>query len=262
MIVNHESIVLSVTLNSVDFVMQLPVPTSIGLQALALKAQYEDAADKAPKQKRILDQLKSLAGGDPNSTAQLTAAQVCLASDDTAAAWNFVSNATTPEMMACKLQILLKIDRPDLARQQLALMKKENEESVLGDLASVYLQLYQGSSKAGDAEHTLNALSEQYGPSVLLLNLLAAALAVQGDFAAAETKLQEALKDFAEIQPQHETNVNLIAVLHQQNKKAEAAGVVETLLGTTQPNATSSDFQEGFHRVTAAFDREAVKYKV
>ena len=227
-----------------------------------MKAQYEAAAGNTSKQSRILDQLKSLASSDPNTTAQLTAAQVCLASDDTASAWNFVSNATTPEMMACKLQILLKLDRPDLAQHQLALMKKENEESVLGELASVYLQLYQGSSQAGDAEHTLNALTEQYGPSVFLLNLLAAALAVQGDYAAAETKLMEALKDFGEIQPQHETYTNLIAVLHQQNKKAEAAVMVETLLGSTLPNATSLAFKEGLQRVTTAFDREAIKYKV
>lgn len=227
-----------------------------------MKAQYEAAAGNTSKQNRIVDQLKSLASSDANTTAQLTAAQVCLASDDTASAWNFVSNATTPEMMACKLQILLKLDRPDLAQQQLSLMKKENEESVLGELASVYLQLYQGSSQAGDAEHTLNALTEQYGPSVFLLNLLAAALAVQGDYAAAETKLTEALKDFGEIQPQHETYTNLIAVLHQQNKKAEAAAMVETLLGSTLPNATSLAFKEGLQRVTAAFDREAIKYKV
>ena len=234
------------------------------MQALSLKAQFEAAAGNTSKQHRILDQLKTLASSDSDNTttAQLTAAQVCLAADDTASAWNFVSNTTTPEMMACKLQILLKLDRPDLAQQQLALMKKENEESILGDLASVYLQLYQGSSQAGDAEHTLTALTEQYGPSVLLLNLMAAALAVQGDYAAAETKLMEALKDFNEIQPQHETYINLIAVLHQQNKKAEAAAMVETLLGSALPNATSLAFQEGLQRVTAAFDREAIKYKV
>lgn len=210
----------------------------------------------------MCDQLKSLAGGDPNPTAQLTAAQVCLASDDTAAAWTFVSNASTPEMIACKFQILLKLDRLDLAQQQLALLKRENEESVLAELCSVYLQLHQGSSQAAEAEHTLNSLAEQYGPSVFLLNLLASALAVQGDYAAAETKLQEALKDFAEIQPQHETQINLVAALHQQNKKAEAAAVIDELMGTTKPTSTSLAFKEGLQRVTTAFEREAVKYKV
>jgi len=203
-----------------------------------------------------------LAGGDPNPTAQLTAAQVCLAADDTAAAWTFVSNASTPEMIACKFQILLKLDRPDLAQQQLALLKRENEESVMAELCGVYLQLHQGASQASEAEHTLNSLAEQYGPSVFLLNLLASALAVQGDYAAAETKLQEALKDFAEVQPQHETHINLVAVLHQQNKKAEAAAVVDELMGTTKPTSTSLAFKEGLQRVTTAFDREAVKYKV
>jgi len=78
-------------------------------------------------------------------------------------------------------------------------------------------------------------------------------------YAAAETQLQEALKDFAEIQPQHETQINPVAVLHQQNKKA-AAAVIDALMGTTTPTSTSIAFQEGLQRVTTAFDREAVKY--
>ena len=229
-----------------------------------MKAQYEAASGDAAKQASILDQLKTMAGtGDAttNPTAQLTAAQVCLAADDTAAAWTFLSSGTTPEQIACKLQILLKLDRLDLASKQLELLKRD-EESVLAELCSVYVRLYQGASQAGEAEHTLNSLSEQYGPSVFLLNLLATALAIQGDYAAAETKLREALNDFSEIQPQHETQINLISALQQQNKGAEAAAMVEEVLSTTRPSATSLHFAEGFQRVTAAFDREAIKYKV
>ena len=121
-----------------------------------------------------------------------------------------------------------------------------------------------GSSAASDAEHTIASLAEQYGPSVFLLNLLAAALAAQGDYAAAETKLQEALKDFPEIKHQHDTLINLIAVQTQQNKKADAAETLQQLLQehAIKPTSSSMGFCAGLERVQTAFDREAIKYKV
>jgi coatomer subunit epsilon len=243
-----------------------------GLQALALKAQYEAACaggttNPNEQQIAILDELKTLAGsgGEPNATAQLAAAQTCLMAGEPTSAYPFVADGGTSEHRACKVQILLRLDRLDLAKRELELMRAsdDGDEAILTELASVYIRLYEGSGQASEAEHTVNTLSEQYGPSVFLLNLLASALAVQGDYAAAETKLNEALRDYAEIQPQHETILNLIAVYQQQNKVAEAAQLVEELLAQSSPaTPVSLAFAENLHRVTAAFDREAIKYKV
>lgn len=234
-----------------------------GLQALALKAQYEAAVGDESKQRAILDQVKTLAGtGEPGATAQLAAAQVCLAAGETGAAFPFCATPTTPELTACKLQILLKLDRLDLAKKELQSLQKESEESILAELCSVYIHLAAGSSTAGEAEHTLSSLSEQYGPSVYLLNLLAVALSLQGDYAAAETKLQECLRDFSEVQPQHDTLINLVSVYQQQNKAAEAAAIAQEILATVTPTASSLNFTEGLERVTTAFDRETAKYKV
>lgn len=236
------------------------------MQAIALKAQYEAASGKATQQEAILDRLKSLASsGEPGPTAQLMAAQTCLAAGQTKEAYGFVQNWNTLEAMATKLQILLKIDRLDLAKQQLEIMRsKFDEDSVLTLLSSVYVHLATGSSAAGEAEHTINGLAEQYGPSVFLLNLLATALAMQGDYAAAETKLQEALRDFAEIQPQHDTLVNLIAVYYQLNQTAQANAMLQQLSqeNRTSPTQVSTTFCSSLERVNAAFDREATKYKV
>lgn len=251
--------------------------TIIGLRALALKAQYEAALggdDAANKQSALLDQLKSLAGtGEAGPTAQLAAAQVCLAAGETAAAYQFVCSTntnttntnTTPEMLACKIQIFLKLDRLDLATRELQhLQRVAGEESVLAELCAVYIYLATGSSMAADAEHSINSLAEQYGPSVYLLNLLAVALALQGDCVQAEAKLQECLRDFAEVQPQHETLANLVCVQtqQQQSKTQEAAAAVQQLLTTTTPSPCSVQFAANLERVTAAFDREAAKYKV
>ena len=77
-------------------------------------------------------------------------------------------------MIACKIQILLKLDRLDLATAELHHLKQvAGEESVLAELCAVYLQLATGSTLAAEAEHSISSLLEQYGTSVYLLNLLA-----------------------------------------------------------------------------------------
>lgn len=246
-------------------VIIVTIISPIGLQALALKAQYEAAVGNDKKQSQLVDQLKSLAAtGEPGASAKLTTAQVCLAAGDLATAYQLV-NATgpfSPEQASCKIQILLKLDRLDLAKHELQQLQKVAEESVLAELCGVYIHLATGSSMAGEAEHSINSLSEQYGPSVYLLNLLAVALALQGDYAAAETKLNECLRDYTEIQPQHETLVNLVAVLQQQNKTAEAAPVIQQLVTAPQLSPCSLQFAANLERVNTAFDREAAKYKV
>jgi hypothetical protein len=65
-------------------------------------------------------------------------------------------------------------------------------------LASVHLALAQGSSRAEDAIHILASLSEQYGPSLMLLNCMALANIVGGSMRpqSAEGNLKEAIADF------------------------------------------------------------------
>jgi predicted Zn-dependent protease len=236
------------------------------LQALALQAQYQRASivNDAALREQLVDTLKSLAAtGEPGPTALLAAAHVCLEAGDTAAAYQFVDNSSSPELVAAKIQILLRIDRIDLASKELAQLQRTAEESVWTELAQIYVYLATGASAASDAEHAINSLSEQYGPSIFLTNLLAAALALQGDYGAAETKLQECLRDLADEQPtQHETLVNLVAILTQQGKTAEAEAIVSQILATTTPSSCSQQFAASLERVTTAFDREATKYKV
>lgn len=252
-------------------------PQRTGLQALALKAQYEAAVGDPKQQSALLDQLKSLVAGCASSAALLAAAQVCLAADEIPAAYQFVvaaaaaggggSSGGSVEGTACKIQILLKLDRPDLAQAELLTLQRVAEESILADLCAVYVLLYGGGSAtaAADAEHTLTALVEQYGPSVYLTNLLAVALAARGEYAAAEAKLTDCLREFADMPPpqRHETQVNLVTVLTQQGKMADAAAVVEQIVGASSGTSSCSlHFAANLDRVTVAFDREAAKYKV
>ena len=62
----------------------------------------------------------------------------------TPAAYGLVAFPSTAEAMACKLQILLKMDRLDLAKKQLQVMKSKHDEEVITELCSVYIDLATG----------------------------------------------------------------------------------------------------------------------
>jgi coatomer protein complex subunit epsilon len=224
-----------------------------GLQALSLKAQFESAGDDSAKA-AIVDQLKSFVASNPVPAVQLAAAHVLLAADQTKEALQCVHGGATIEHIATILQIYLKIDRLDLAKKQLQILKQQDEDAVLTQLGSVYCNLASGSTGAADAVHSLNSMTEQYGASPLLLNLMATALMQQGDFSAAEEKLQECLRDHET--PVADTLINLISCSVQQSKSADQ------YIGEMKQQYPSHAFCAGLDRVTAAFDREAVKYMV
>jgi coatomer subunit epsilon len=175
-----------------------------------------------------------------------------------------VHTGSSMEQIALCLQIYLKMDRLDLAQQQFALLKRSDEDAVLTQLGHVQVALATGSTGAADALHTVNQLSEQYGSSPLLLNLQAVSLMLQGDFATAESKLQECLRDYSDVAVIPDTLVNLVVcTVHNSN----AAGInkmatIQNYVGQIQQQFPSHPFLAGLDRVTSAFDREAIKYKV
>lgn len=217
---------------------------------MIVRAQFEASGGQ---DESILDELRTLAAASGPSE-QLTAAQVLLSVGQTKEAMNLVHLGATMEHIALALQIFLKIDRLDLAKQQLQLLRQADEDAILTQLGSIYVNLATGSSGADDAIHSLNMLTEQYGPSSFLLNLMACALMNQGDFASAEGKLQECLRDHPEV-PIPDTLVNLVSCLTQQNKAADP------LIIQMQQAYPTHEFCVGLERVTTAFDREAIKYK-
>ena len=222
---------------------------------MALKAQYELSAGDDSAQGSIMDQLKTLAASNPIPSVQLTTSQVLLSAGQTKEALQQVFQGASMEQMAMILQIYLKLDRLDLAKQQLSALKQKDEDAVLTQLGSVYVSLATGSSGAGDAVHVLNSLTEQYGASPFLLNLMAAGLMMQGEYASAETKLQECLRDFDEVVIP-DTLVNMIVCHVQQNKSPDE------YLGKLKTQFPGHPFNAGLDRVTGAFDRESIKYKV
>ena len=227
--------------------------TFIAIQALGLRAQYELATDEAT-QAVVVDSLKALLADTGHTSAQLYAAQVFLMHSMTKDALQCVQLGITMEHIVLALQIYIKIDRIDLAKEQLLLLKQADEDAILTQLGSVYVALANGSSTASEAIHILQSLSEQYGPSPLLLNLMAVAYMTSSDYDEAEQRLEECRRDFQLAIP--DTLINLLVCYQHEQKPV---GPVLAELRSTFPNHA---FCKGLDRVEGAYDRESIKYKV
>lgn len=192
-------------------------------------------------------------GVDPST--QLTAAHVFLKAGMKKEALQCVHQGATMEHLSVGLQLYLQLDRLDLAKKQLQMLRKTDEDSVLCHLGAVYIALATGSSTAQDALHSLQQLSEQYGPSVLLLNLTACAHLQAGQYAQAESKLEQARQEFGATNDA-DTLVNLIVAYQYQQKPT--APLVQSL----KISHPSHFLSKGLEMVEGAFERESLKYRV
>lgn len=210
-----------------------------------------------------LDALKTLLAADPASSnaspnLSLTAAHTFLAAGRTRDALECVHSGTALEQMALTLQIYLRIDRIDLAKEQLDAMRSVDEDAILSQLCAAYVDVANGSSTAADAIHHLNTLQEQYGASLMLLNCAAVAHLTAGNYSEAEDSLAEAVAEFNGGEDA-DTLVNTVVCYQHLGR---AAGDIDPLLNTLRTKFGAHSFVEGLKRVEGALERESIKYKV
>lgn len=232
------------------------------IQALNIHASYEVAASKGDTEnmESLVGKMKNLLNNDPNdvtTSLQLTAAHVFLRHNLTREALQCVHLGVSMEHIALCLQIFLKIDRLDLAEAQLALLKQADEDAILTQLGFVFFKIASGKSGADEALHALSMLSEQYGPSIMLLNTTAVAHLTAGNYSAAESVLLEAKEEMASTGVAvPDTWINLIACSVQMGKDSSA------YVDHMKKNFATHPFVEGLERVENAFERESLKYVV
>jgi coatomer protein complex subunit epsilon len=230
-----------------------------GIRALGLRAQYEVAkatGDTGTADSLIMVFKELLQDSNNVSTSlQLTACHVFLSHGDmTREALQCVFLGLTMEHLATCVQIYLKMDRLDLAQEQLQLLKQGDEDAVLTQLCAAYIALSSGSSKAPDAVHILSTLSEQYGPSPVLLNCVALANMSAGKYDIAVASIKEVLEE-------HPTDADALVnlcVCYQQLGSKEAEQ--DDLINKLKANHPSHFYVQGLLRMEAAIEREAVKY--
>mmetsp|Transcript_9193 Transcript_9193/g.12282 ORF Transcript_9193/g.12282 Transcript_9193/m.12282 type:complete len:301 (-) Transcript_9193:208-1110(-) len=231
---------------------------SPAIQAIGLQAQFETTPDESARQ-TIIDTLKAMLDSDASSTSlQLTAANVFLKYGMTREALQCVHLGTTMEHLAVALQIYLRIDRIDLARQQLELLRQADEDAVLTQLGGVYVSIASGRSTVHDAIHHLNSLSEQYGQSPVLLNIAAVAHMTAGNMDRADGALNEARTEHG-CDDDADTLVNTVVCYQHMGKELKDIEPFLLKLKSVHPNHA---FVQGLVRVEGAFEREAQKYAV
>ncbi|XP_023336675.1 coatomer subunit epsilon [Eurytemora carolleeae] len=99
------------------------------------------------------------------------------------------------ECLALKVQALLSMNRPDLARKEMKNLVEKDEDATITQLAQAWTNLHLGSDKIQEAYYIYKDLLDKYGNTCLLLNGSAACSIAEGKYVEAEASLNDGLQE-------------------------------------------------------------------
>jgi tetratricopeptide (TPR) repeat protein len=189
------------------------------LCAVRLLAEYmSSSSNRDSVVKELKTRLSS--GTETNDTLLLIAAYIYVHEEDCEEALRVLHGSDDLECMALSIQCLLKMDRPDLAVDELNKMQKMNEDATITNLATAWVNMAVGKGKLQDAYYIFQEMIDKYSATSLLLNAQAACLVMQQKYEQAESLLHEAMeKD----NNNPETLANLIVVSQSVGKPIETS---------------------------------------
>lgn len=173
------------------------------------------------KRKDVVQKVEQEFAGNfsvENHVSLIVAATILYLEGNFETALKILNQSSNLECHALMLQILLKMDRLDLAKKELKVMQDIDDDAVLTQLASAWVNLSIGGDKLQEAYYTFEELADKHAATPSLLNGQATCLIGQGKYEEAEAKLQEALEKDSN---NTETLINMTVLSHLTGKPIE-----------------------------------------
>lgn len=161
------------------------------------------------------------------------------------------NRVNTLEELALKVQVLLKMDRIDVAEKEVAAMQEIDEDATLTQLATAWTHLWTGGERVQEAIYVYQDLLERHGATDQILNGMAACHLAMGKPEESERVLKEALAK----NPNCATSlINVICTSKYKNKPAE---LVARYFAKLQTVAPSCEWLLDYKKKEAEFDELA-----